>query len=535
MGGRSTLSELLRQAAEQTPVGIAFIERERSTTYGAFEYHVQRAAAWLHQVGVGPGSRIAIWLPNRLEWLVLLFAAARRGASVVAVNTRFRSAEVTYLLQKSKATWLFLQPDFRRIDFASVLADVDGTSLPDLQQVAVVGAPDAGAEAILGRPVCRFDLGGLPLDRVDDRASPDAAALYYTTSGTTSSPKLVEHAQRSLAEHAADVARAFAFDEPDSRVLLMLPLCGTFGMTSALAAIAARAPLVIEDAFDAAESADLLKAQSITHTFGSDEMFERILERCSEACPFPAARAFGYASFQPGGQAFAQGAWDRGMPLLGLYGSSELQALLAVQARSLPLAERIKAGGRLVSIGARVRTRDPESGAVLPPGELGEIEICSPHSAFARYLDNPQATGAALTPDGYFRTGDLGSVRGDGTFIFETRLGDVMRIGGFLVSPSEIEDVLKTIAGVADAQVVATSIAGKSQPVAFVVADQGAALTVEAVRVQAGRTMASFKVPARVWFVDQFPVTPSANGTKIQRGKLREMAQQRLAEDAAGG
>jgi fatty-acyl-CoA synthase len=529
------LSELLRQAAEQEPVGVAFVERERSTTYGVFESHVQRAAAWLLQVGVGPGSRIAIWLPNRLEWLVLLFAAARLGASVVAVNTRFRSAEVTYLLQKSKATWLFLQPDFRRIDFASVLADVEGASLPDLQHVAVVGAPVAGAETILGWPVRRFDLGGLPMDRADDRASPDAAVLYYTTSGTTSGPKLVEHAQRSLAAHAADVAQAFAFHEPDSRVLLMLPLCGTFGMTSALAAIAARSPLVIEDAFDAAEAAELLKTQSITHAFGSDEMFEHILERCSEARPFPAARVFGYASFQPGGQAFAHGAWGRGMPLLGLYGSSELQALLAFQPHSLPLAERVKAGGSLVSTDAHVRTRDPESGAVLPPGKLGEIEIHSPHSAFAGYLDNPQATGAALTPDGYFRTGDLGSVRDDGTFIFETRLGDVMRIGGFLVSPSEIEDVLKTIAGVADAQVVATSIAGKNHPVAFVIPDQAAALTVEAVRLQAGRTMASFKVPARVWFVDQFPVTPSANGTKIQRGKLREMAQQRLADEAVGG
>ena len=110
-----------------------------------------------------------------------------------------------------------------------------------------------------------------------------------------------------------------------------------------------------------------------------------------------------------------------------------------------------------------------------------------------------------------------------------------MRIGGFLVSPSEIEDVLKGIAGVADAQVVAATIAGKSEPVAFVIADADATPAAETIRSETGKTMASFKVPARVWFVDRFPVTQSANGTKIQRGKLREMAQQLLAEETARG
>lgn len=535
MGELSTLSALLRHAAEQNPAGIAFIERERRTSYAAFAQLVQRTAAWLHRAGIGPGSRIAIWLPNRLEWLALVFAAARLGAAIVAVNTRFRSAEVTFLLQKSKATWLVLQPDFRRIDFASVLASVDGTSLPNLDQVVVVDTRDAGAKEILGRRVRPFTLDDLPDDQVDDRASPDAPALYYTTSGTTSGPKLVEHSQRSLAMHAADVARAFGLAEPDARVLLMLPLCGTFGATSALAALAARAPLVILDAFDAAEAVHLLKVHAITHTFGGDDMFARILEHCPEHRPFPAARLFGYAIFQPGGQAFAQAAWDRGVPLHGLYGSSELQALLAVQPRALALSERVEGGGRLVSNEARVRVRDPDSGALLPPGRVGEIEISNARSAFTGYLDNPQATAAAITDDGYFRTGDLGYARDEASFVFETRLGDVMRIGGFLVSPSEIEDAIKRIGGVADAQVVAAAIAGKSEPVAFVIADANAAPTADMIRAETAKTMASFKVPARVWFVDRFPVTQSANGTKIQRGKLREMAQQLLAEEGARG
>ena len=232
----------------------------------------------------------------------------------------------------------------------------------------VVGAHGAGAKEILGRRVRPFVLGDLPDASVSARASPDAPALYYTTSGTTSGPKLVEHTQRSLAMHAADVAHAFGLGEPDARVLLMLPLCGTFGATSAFGALAAPAPLVIQDAFDAAEAANLLKAHAVTHTFGSDDMFARILERCPGPRPFPAARLFGYAIFQPGGQAFAEGAWDRGVPLYGLYGSSELQALLAVQPHALPLSERVAGGGHLVSGGARVRVRDPDFGRAAAAG-----------------------------------------------------------------------------------------------------------------------------------------------------------------------
>jgi fatty-acyl-CoA synthase len=242
---------------------------------------------------------------------------------------------------------------------------------------------------------------------------------------------------------------------------------------------------------------------------------------------------FGYGIFQPGGQGFARNAWDRGLPIHGIYGSSELQALLSVQPATLPVPERVKAGGRLVSNEARARARDSQTGAVLPPGGVGELEIKSARSAFTGYLDDPSATTAAIDEDGYFRTGDLGYVRDDGTFVFETRLGDVMRIGGFLVSPIEIEDVLEGISGVVDAQVVSVTIGGKNQPVAFVIVDRNATPTAEAIRLQAGKAMASFKVPARVWFVDRFPVTESANGTKIQHSKLREMALERLAEEMA--
>ena len=180
---------------------------------------------------------------------------------------------------------------------------------------------------------------------------------------------------------------------------------------------------------------------------------------------------------------------------------------------------------------AQVRVRDVESGELLASGTSGEIEIRGP-SNFAGYWNDAAATAEAIRADGFFRTGDIGRLRGDGTFVYETRRGDAMRLGGFLVSPLEVEDALKQLPGIADVQVVAIEIAGQARSVAFVIPGSERLREAE-ILAAAGRRLAAFKVPARVWFVEEFPTTQSANGVKIQRGKLREMAMARLEEGKA--
>jgi fatty-acyl-CoA synthase len=192
------------------------------------------------------------------------------------------------------------------------------------------------------------------------------------------------------------------------------------------------------------------------------------------------------------------------------------------------LSERIEAGGRpAAGDEAQVRVRDLDSGELLPAGRSGEIEIRSPGN-FSGYWNDPQASARAIGADGYFRTGDIGRLRADGTFVFEARRGDAIRLAGFLVSPLEIEDAVKRVAGVADVQVVGVEIAGQPRCVAFVIAQAGATLSDREIIAAVGKRLAPFKVPARVWFVERFPTTESANGVKVQRGKLREMALERL-------
>jgi fatty-acyl-CoA synthase len=136
-------------------------------------------------------------------------------------------------------------------------------------------------------------------------------------------------------------------------------------------------------------------------------------------------------------------------------------------------------------------------------------------------------------PDGFFRTGDIGRLRDDGSFIYETRAGDAMRLGGFLVAPGEIEDELKSCAGVNDAQVVAIDLKGQARCAAFVIANGESPPKTEALTAHLRDRLAAYKIPARIFFIDAFPVTESANGIKIQRARLRAMAMEKVAAEAS--
>jgi fatty-acyl-CoA synthase len=210
----------------------------------------------------------------------------------------------------------------------------------------------------------------------------------------------------------------------------------------------------------------------------------------------------------------------------GLYGSSEVQALFSIADG----ANRLLGGGVTVSDQARLSVRDPESGETLPHGASGELWIDAP-SRFVEYLDNPPAMERAIGPDGVFRTGDLARLTDDG-FIYEARIGDAMRLGGFLVSPEEIEAVIQAEPGVAGVQVVAAAVPGGDPvPVAFVRAGGGESLQEAALRARCAKQLARFKVPARIIVVDAFPTVESPNGLKVQKVRLREMAEALLREE----
>jgi fatty-acyl-CoA synthase len=539
MSQAGSLFTIYQKYLARHPNATMLVQDGQAVSYEQFDHQVHQTAAWLRQHGIEPGDHVAVWLINRTEWLVLLFALAKIGATLVSVNTKYRAHELQYILTNSQATTLILQLNFKKIDFSTVVKDVDAQALSHLARVIMLDADASTPSRLLDRPVIAFNPNAFIADQTErhilNTPSPaDQNIAFFTTSGTTKGPKLVMHTQRTLSEHAQHVASGYHFGEPGDKLLAALPLCGVFGLNSVLGAIAAGMPVVLMDFFDGHTGAALIKKEKITHLFGSDEMLRRLIEH-AEPTPFPSLKTFGFASFSPRFIDLAKELIPRGIPMRGLYGSSEVMALFSMQQPDMPIEERALGGGYPAADSlACVRARDPDSGALCAPGVSGELEIHSP-TLFKGYFNNPIATKEAFTEDGFFKTGDLGYVRADGSFVYQSRMGDTMRLGGFLVDPTEIEQVLAEQPEIKSAQVVGIEIKGQLKPVAFVIASDphsghtnNATSDPNVILNRLSKQLAAFKVPTHLWFIDAFPATASANGDKFQRVKLREMAQKKL-------
>lgn len=523
MAMKLTLAALVTKHLEQAPDSCALIVGDRRISYAELDHMSRSAATWLQGQGIGRGDRVAVWLVNRLEWLALMLGLSRIGAVLVAVNTRYRTAELQHILSTSGARMLIMQPSFRKIDFQTLLEDLEPGTVPDLEAIAVL-EPAAEMPRLAECSTQPFpDLEAPNAPDMADGSSENDLAMLFTTSGTTKLPKLVMHTQRSLASHAYSVARAFRFDQPGAGLLAPLPFCGTFGLVPVMTALAAGTPITVMETFDAEPAVELIRKHQLTHLFGSDEMYLRILYAIPEDSRLDILRMCGFAAFQTGAEELVRLADTRGIPMAGVYGSSEVQALFSIQTVPGELQERCKGGGFPADPEAQLRVRHTESGELLEPEQSGVLEIRA-EGNFAGYFNNPEATAQSVDQDGFFSTGDIGYLRRDGSFIYQTRAGDAIRLSGFLVNPAEIEDVLRDCPGVAEAQVIGADVNGKPACVAFVIAEPGTDIDAEGTRAWLKNIIAPFKVPARVWFLDAFPVTESANGTKIQRAKLRKMA-----------
>ncbi len=514
-----TLGALLARSG-MDPASPAVTDAAGTLDRRAFQDRVLCVAAGLRAGGVGPGARVALWLPNSTAYLAAIFACARLGALAIHINTRFRVAEVGNILRRSRAVALVTEWEFSPVDFPAIFA-----VLPSQDRAALrcVFGLASGVMELAGLPVLPLD--GAAADAGPDEASGAAPCLTFATSGTTSGPKLVLHNQQTIAGHAVDVARHVGLDAADAVLLGAVPFCGTFGNAAAMAAIAGEAHVVCLERFDGEVAAGLIRQHRITHVIGGDDMFGRIAA-ASAGRPFASVRFAGFAAFHSTAAASIVAAEAAGMQPQGLYGSSEVQALFSVSEGE----NRRLGGGVPVSKRARLAVRDPETGRTLPPGASGELWIDAP-SRFIEYLENPVATERAIDADGMFRTGDLGRLAGAG-FVYEARLGDAMRLGGFLVSPEEIEAVIQAAPGVAGVQVVAAS-SGEADPVpvAFVRPADGAVLDEGALRARCLEQLARFKVPQRIVPVDAFPIVDSPNGPKVQRVRLREMAEALLRRE----
>jgi fatty-acyl-CoA synthase len=505
----STLSYMQRWLAH-APATPVFRVGDIAISRGELLAASQVAARYLRSLGFDRGDVICMLLPDSAAWLQFLFAASQIGVLIVPVSTRYRANEIAGVMDTARPKGVIYIRKFLNANFENLIEPF----LPTLPSVKhVIALDDAEGLFIPPRPAINIWA-----------PRPDSAALLctFSTSGTTGRPKLAAHSQAGIAKHAEDVAKTLELDE--SAVMLgALPLYGVLGFVSAMATIAGGGCYVSQPVFKPESAAQIIDAFGVTHFYGSDGLLDAVLRVPGHR--FSTLQRGGFAEFAGLGLRLIEYAESQfGLKLCGIYGSSECFALMALRDPSLPIETRALPGGAPASSDVSFRVIDVGTGERQAERKPGELQIKGPN-VMAGYLHNPEATADAMTNDGWFRTGDLAYADKSG-FVFLSRMKDSLRLRGYLVDPTEIETFLTTHGSVEAAQVVGVYREGQGDvAVAFICRCNGATSSEHDILAYCVNGVANYKVPSRVIFVEQFPTIAGPNGVKIQKNKLREMAE----------
>jgi long-chain acyl-CoA synthetase len=521
-----TVVDLLEQATERFGDHVALDFFGATTTYAQLREQVSRAAEVLRDVGVGPGDRVAVVLPNCPQNVIAFNAALRLGAVVVEHNPLYTPEELATQFRDHGATVAVVWDKV-----APVVAGLDAPSLRTVLAVDLTRALPRRMRLALRLPLRRARetraamtaaAPGLPSwDDAAATAKPlpaghrrpghrDTALLQYT-GGTTGSPKAAVLTHRNL---VANVTQSLAW-VPGMRageevLYAVLPLFHAYGLLLCLvAAVRLGATLVLFPRFDVDQVLAAVRRRPPTFLPGVPPMYARLGDAAEQRGIDLSSLRFAISGAMPLPVATAE-RWERatgGLVVEG-YGMTETSPIVLGN----PMGPTRRPGTvGLPFPSTEIRVVDPDDVSVQRGvGERGELLVRGPQ-VFSGYWNRPEETAAVLLPDGWLRTGDVVAVDDDG---FVTVVA-----GGFNIYPSEVEDVLKAVPGIRDAAVVGLpGAAGSEEVVAAVVLDDPD-LDLDAVREASRAHLAAYKVPRRLVPVSELP---NSQIGKVLRRQVRE-------------
>lgn len=480
-------------------------------TWREFGERSSRLGQGLQGAGIRAGDRVSYLGQNRPEYFEMLVGALMTGAVVASVNWRLAPREMVQVLNLTKSSFLLVDADF--------LPAVDGfrDQVPSLRKVVVLGeAPEALLRE--GDETYEEWLRAQPAEDPRVAVAPDDPALMMYTSGTTGLPKAVVFGHAAFGANL-DMAPVIGVDA-DSTTLVAMPVFHSTGTSFGLLTLAAGAHLVVApDPKPEALFAELARWR-ITQTMLVPAVLRMMVETPPEARqPLPDLRTVLYAGSPISPELLQACLRTLDCGMVQLYGMTETQSATALLPDAHVDPERpwlLESAGRPI-LDSRVRIVDP-SGALLPDGEVGEVELWA-RTAMTGYWDDPEATAAVFTADGYLRTGDAGFLR-DGHLFLRDRIKDMVVTGGENVYPVEVENALLEHPGIVDAAVIGIPSEKWGESVAAVlVTEPDASLTAEEVLGHCRERLAGYKCPRHVEFVDALPRNPSG---KILKRVLRE-------------
>jgi fatty-acyl-CoA synthase len=472
---------------------------------------------------VEPGGRVGIFSPNRAEWAIAQFAAAKAGAILVNVNPAYRLRELGYALQQSGVSVLVTARGFRSADYTAMLQELR-PQLPELKHVVYLGAgPEAGQLSwsdLLERgdgipePVLRTREASVQFD--------DPVNIQYT-SGTTGLPKGATLSHHNILNNGFFIGEALAYT-PRDRVCMPVPFYHCFGcVLGSLAALTHGSALVLPgESFDAEATLRAIDTERCTSLYGVPSMFIAELDS-------PAFGRYRLDSLRTGIMAGSpcpievmRRVIDRmHMPDVTIaYGMTETSPVSFQSAMDDPLERRVSTVG---SIHPHLECKivDSQSGQIVPRGQAGEL-CTRGYAVMLGYWNDPAATSAAIDAARWMHSGDLAIMRDDGAVNIVGRLKDMIIRGGENIYPREIEEFLYTHPAVSDVQVIGVPDLKYGEEVcAWIRLRDGHPASADDIRAFCRGQIAGYKIPRYVRFTTEFPMTVTG---KIQKFRMREIS-----------
>jgi malonyl-CoA/methylmalonyl-CoA synthetase len=495
--GPASIAEAFVRNAERAPEKLCLRFEGEQISYRQLRQRAGRFGAALAGWGLRPGERVALFLGNHPDLLAAYVGTHLAGGVIVPVNSQYRRGELTHIFGDAGVRFC-LTDEERKPEL-----DRSREELPQLQKVVETGRE---LEAFL-------DHGGKLREEMP--RGDDLAVVAYT-SGTTGRSKGAMLLHRNLLANARAVCEAWRWTEEDT-LLLALPLFHTHGlMVGAHGTLLTGSSAELREKFDATEAYDALLAGRVTMFFGVPTMYTRLLreaEARKERPPPIRLYVSGSAPLSP--QAFDEFEDLFGARILERYGMTE-----TIMNLTNPFEGERRPGtvGRPFP-GQEARIVDVETREPLPNGEIGEIEVRGPN-VFPGYWERPDATEESFDDEGWFATGDLGSVGEDGYFTITGRAKELIISGGYNVYPREVEEAIEGCPGVSAVAVVGMPDPEFGERVVAVVVREDPDLTAETVRDFCREDLAGYKKPREVVFVDELP--RNALG-KVLKHEVREV------------
>jgi fatty-acyl-CoA synthase len=510
---------------------------EQRLTYPQFQEQARQLAKGLLRLGVRRGDKVAILMGNRAEWLLVDFAVASIGATLVALSTWGTARELEYVLRHADVTTLITVDRFLRSDYVAMLAEICpelpracpgelcSARLPYLRRVVCLGGQDYPGTY---RFQDLWELGGTAadadLEAVRAQVQPADIAYILYTSGSTATPKGVQLQHFALIENMWGIGERLHLTEAD-RLWLAVSLFWGLGCENALFALMTHGGcLVLQEHFEAGQALRLIERERCTVYYGLVNMTAALFEHPDRPRRDLTSLRTGVTIGPPRA---IQLAMDLGIrEICNVYGLTETYGNCTVTDAHDPVDVRLHTVGRPLP-GMRIKIADTATRQPLPPGEVGEI--CVRGYVTPGYHKDPEKNAAAFDAEGFLLTGDLGCLDRDGRLRFRGRLKEIVKSGGLNVSPLEVEEVLLTHPEVEQAHVVGVPDRLKDEVLAAVVVPrEGAVVSAEELRAFCRERLAAFKVPQhfRFWKRGDFPLTATG---KVQKVKLREELMNDLA------